>query len=276
LETPLYFDRESLRLFGVLHEPDADAGRTPFVFCHPFGEEKLWAHRVFVTFARELARRGHPVLRFDCAGNGDSDGEFSASSLQSCLADLQAAIDWTRAKTRAPRVSLLGLRLGASLAWRAAASRTDIEALVLWAPIVDGKRYLQEVLRINLTMQMAVYGEVRQDREALSDLLRAGGTVNVEGYEISPAMAAQLDAMNLAEEAVPGVDRVMVAQIERTGRQAPAADIQRLASRVPAAVLECVPEEPFWKEIQQFYDRAPNLFSRTLQWLGHADAPSQE
>jgi hypothetical protein len=37
-----------------------------------------------------------------------------------------------------------------------------------------------------------------------------------------------------------------------------------------------VPEEPFWKEIQQFYDRAPNLFSRTLQWLGHADAPSQE
>jgi exosortase A-associated hydrolase 2 len=276
LETPLYFDRESIRLFGVLHEPDADGGRLPFVFCHPFGEEKLWAHRVFVTFARELARRGHTVLRFDCAGNGDSDGEFSASSLQSGVADLHSAVDLIRAKTGAPRVSLLGLRLGASLAYRVAAARSDIEALVLWAPIVEGKRYLQEVLRINLTMQMAVYGEVRQDREALSEVFKAGGTVNVEGYEISPAMAEQLDALNLAEEAVPQVDRAMLVQIERTGRQAPAPDIQRLATRVPGAVLENVPEEPFWKEIQQFYDRAPNLFSRTLQWLGYTDAPSQE
>ena len=275
METPLYFDRESLRLFGVLHEPDGEGGRTPFVFCHPFGEEKLWAHRVFVTFARELVSRGHTVLRFDRAGNGDSQGEFSASSVQSGLADLDAAIDLVRAKTQARRVSLLGLRLGGSLACRAAASRPDVEALILWAPIVEGKRYLQEVLRINLTMQMAVYGEVRQDREALSQVFRSGGTVNVEGYEISPSMADELEALNLVDEAVPQADHTLIVQIERTGRQAPAPDLQRLAARLPGAVLESVPEEPFWKEIQQFYDRAPNLFSRTLQWLGYA-LPSQE
>ena len=45
-----------------------------FVFCHPLTEEKLWTHRVFVTFARELAAAGHTVLRFDYRGNGDSDG----------------------------------------------------------------------------------------------------------------------------------------------------------------------------------------------------------
>jgi exosortase A-associated hydrolase 2 len=276
LETPLYFDRDSIRLFGVLHEPDGASGGTPLVFCHPFGEEKLWAHRVFVTFARELARRGHTVLRFDCAGNGDSAEAFAASSLASCIADIHAAVGWLRARTQAPRVTLLGLRLGASLAWRAAASRPDIEALVMWAPIVDGRRYLQEVLRINLTMQMAVYGEVRQDREALSEVLRGGGTVNVEGYEISSTMAEQLDAMNLTDEAVPRVDRALLLHIEKTGRQGPPPDLQRLGERLPAALLDTVQEEPFWKEIQQFYDRAPRLFSGTLQWLGHTDAPPQE
>ena len=34
---------------------------------------------MFVSFARRLAGDGHPVLRFDYMGNGDSDGEFSDS-----------------------------------------------------------------------------------------------------------------------------------------------------------------------------------------------------
>ena len=44
------------------------------VFCHPFGEEKLWTHRVFVTFARRLAAAGHAVLRFDHRANGEQMG----------------------------------------------------------------------------------------------------------------------------------------------------------------------------------------------------------
>jgi len=26
-------------------------------------------------------------------------------------------------------------------------------------------------------------------------------------------------------------------------------------------------EEPFWKEIERFYDTAPNLFTATLDWM---------
>lgn len=157
IETPFFFPGPAASLFGVFHESSSDQpARQPFVFCHPFGEEKLWAHRVFVTFARQLAAAGHPVLRFDYMANGDSDGEFPDFSVRTALADIGCAIDLVRARTSASRVGVLGLRLGATFAARTAAERTDVSTLVLWAPIVDGSRYMQELLRVNLTTQMAV------------------------------------------------------------------------------------------------------------------------
>src|SRR5262245_18163177 len=79
-ETPFYFGRESSPLFGVFHAPARTTCLPAFVFCHPFAEEKLWTHRVFVSFARRLAAEGYPVLRFDYMGNGDSAGDFRDSS----------------------------------------------------------------------------------------------------------------------------------------------------------------------------------------------------
>ena len=67
-ETPFFFSNQGQNLFGVLHEPCTDGRQTGFLLCYPFAEEKLWVHRVYVNFARELARRGYPVLRFDYMG----------------------------------------------------------------------------------------------------------------------------------------------------------------------------------------------------------------
>jgi exosortase A-associated hydrolase 2 len=264
-ETPLYFTRAGAQLFGVLHE--AASARTPFVFCHPFAEEKLWAHRVFVSFARELAGRGHPVLRFDFLGNGDSDGTFSESSVDSALQDIETAIELTKARTGASQVSLLGLRLGASLAFKVATRRSDVESLVLWSPIIVGGRYLQELLRINVTTQLAVYREVRQDREALTGALEAGGTVNVDGYDMSSDMARQLGSLSLGEEKVVPNARSFIAIMDRSPAAKPPREVELLVSRLSRGQIVVVHEDQFWKEIPRFYQAAPNLFAATLEWL---------
>jgi exosortase A-associated hydrolase 2 len=268
-ETPFFFERGPWRLFAVLHQPPEQLAR-PFVFCHPFAEEKLWAHRVYVNFARELARRGHPVLRFDFIGNGDSDGAFAESTLETALADIDAAIELLKEKVAASTVGLLGLRLGASLAFTAAARRADVDALVMWSPVLGGSQYLQELLRINITTQVAVYREVREDREALGRTLSAGGVVNVDGYEITSDMAAQLQALSLASAAPLPRSRSLIVQIERNASAPQARELEALRARLECADLRLVQEEPFWKEIQRFYDSAPNLFSSTLQWLGYS------
>ena len=265
-ETPFFFERSGALLFGVVHEP-ARAGRLPIVFCHPFGEEKLWTHRTFVSFARALAQRGHCVLRFDYLGNGDSSGSFSESSMSTAGDDIAAAIELIKQRTGAPYVGLLGLRLGASLAFKAAAARSDVKALVLWSPILDGGRYLQELLRINVTTQLAVYREVKRDREALAAVLEAGNSVNVDGYEMGPDMARQLGALALGEERIPPAARCLIAHLDRNPAAKAPRELEALCAKMANGQITVVPEDQFWKEIPRFYYQAPNLFAATERWL---------
>jgi exosortase A-associated hydrolase 2 len=266
-ETPFFFRGPDGQLFGYLHE-GADATARPLLLCHPFGEEKLWTHRVFVTFARALAERGHSVLRFDYRGNGDSDGSFLASSIDTAVADAHAAFEVLKERTGANRAGVLGLRFGAVIAKRLADERDDVSHLVLWQPVVNGDRYLQELLRINLSTQMAVYREIRTDRETMGKALATGGTVNVDGYEISGEMSRQLSAVRLDAER-PFAGRCLIVQIDRAAIAA-APEIAALRATISdAATVALVREEPFWKEIPRLYERAPQLFAATLQWLEH-------
>jgi exosortase A-associated hydrolase 2 len=269
IEEALFFPEPDRPLYGVVHEAATGLPvKMPFVFCHPFGEEKLWTHRVFVTFARALAGRGHPVLRFDFRGNGDSSGTFEASSVTTAREDLAAAIDWFRGRIGAERVGLLGLRLGATLASLTADARSDVGPAVLWAPIVDGDKYVQELLRINITTQMAVYKEIRVDRVGLAAQLRDGRTVNVDGYEMSLPMFEELTALRAdAGPGTAGASRRLIVQIDRQPAAAPGPDTTRLHARYPDAEVRTVQEDPFWKEIKPFYETAPNLFAATLAWL---------
>ena len=116
-ETPFFFPNDPYNLFGILHEPEVEPNGEGFVFCHPFGEEKLWSHRVFVNFARKLAQIGYTVLRFDYMGHGDSDGNFSDATIETRISDIVAAVCWLKDNnSNVNSVSLLGLRLGATLA----------------------------------------------------------------------------------------------------------------------------------------------------------------
>ena len=279
IETPLRFQSGRGSLFGILHQSTAAVSFAPFVFCHPFAEEKLWTHRVFVSFARRLAGLGHPVLRFDYMGNGDSDGVFSESSLESALADVQSALAYVREATRTDEVNLLGLRLGATVASLAAETCPHIRDLILWAPIVDGGRYMQELLRVNLSTQMAVHKEIRQDRESLVQHLEQGHTVNVDGYEMAFPLYSQVSAVKLAAARKQHQGRCLIVNVDRQPERL-SAEMQQLAATYPQVTLTAAREEPFWKEIPQFYQQAPSLFAVTSEWLreslsgaGQADAP---
>lgn len=264
-ETPFYFPGEGHTLFGIFHQPERVPSKGAFVFCHPFVEEKLWAHRVFVSFARDLAAEGYSVLRFDYMGNGDSPGEFNESSLESVQADVRSAIRQVRTMTDAHDVNLLGLRLGATVA-SLVAEDEDIAQLVLWAPVVDGARYMQELLRINLTTQMATFKEIRHDRVALVEQMQQGGAVNIDGYELTLPMYSQVSAVKLAANVKRYEGACLITNIDKQ-QSRPSPELVQLAACYSRASLRPVTDEPFWKEIPRFYGRASNLFAATFEWL---------
>ena len=138
----------------------------------------------------------------------------------------------------------------------------------MWNPIGHGGRYMQELLRINLSTQLAVHGGVTTDREALVQQLRDGQLVNVDGYEIALPLYEQISAIDLAAGPRQFSGRCLIVQTERTSAAAPGKDFLRLQQQYRGADFRLVQEEPFWKEIPFFYEVAEQLFSATLSWLG--------
>lgn len=268
VETPMFFHNGSYRLFGIVHEPVGTPSGAAWVFCHPFAEEKLWTHRVYVSFARLLAARGAWVFRFDLMGNGDSEGQFSAASVDTMLSDIDCAIRYLEGVSGVSvSIGLLGLRFGATLAALAAERSQKIGKLVMWEPIVDGGKYMQELLRINLTTQSAVYKEIRHNREALVRMMRDGATVNIDGYELAYPCYEQTTAINLKEGRKQFAGPCLIVQIGKDG-QPVHPDLKALQETYPAGDLKSAVEEPFWKEIKRWYRTAPNLFETTLAWMG--------
>jgi dienelactone hydrolase len=139
--TPIWFGPTDLPLFGWLHLPqEANAG---VVLCRPIGLEALSAYRTYRCLAEKLADKGVVTLQFDYTGTGDSAGDpADVVGIGTWLADISSAIDFVR-NTGVSRVGLVGLRLGATLAAKAAADN-DVEALVLWDPCETGRGFLRE------------------------------------------------------------------------------------------------------------------------------------
>lgn len=271
MEEPFFFGNSEKRLFGVAHTPRGSVAEKGFVLVHPFGEEKLWSHRVYVNFAREAASRGFPVLRFDLSGHGDSSGHSESSTISSYIDDIGTAHrEFQALFSSTEKVGLLGLRLGATLALMSASRIENLSDLILWEPISNGARYMQELLRINLSTQLAIYGSIQDSREALVKKMQHGTSTNVDGYLISQAFFDEcsdikMDRLVLEKTGVPCLITQIAPNIKQKDRQ----ELVDLADKLTCGAFLKVEEPPFWREIKPFSSRAGNLIGATLDFVEH-------
>ncbi len=183
------------------------------LYVHPFAEEMNKARRMAALQARALAAAGWTVLQVDLAGCGDSEGEFGEASWDRWVADVREAVGWLRERSgREPW--LWGLRAGCLVASEAAIEMASVPGLLFWQPVLSGKQFLQQFLRLKLASQILGSAEAaRVDTRELRERLLRGDSVEVAGYELSPALAAGLEAADLA----PIAGACPVAWIEVTG-----------------------------------------------------------
>jgi len=111
---PQFFGNSKQRqLYGVYHKPQrvSDSPARAVVICSPLGQEYIRSHWACKLLAKQLARGGAHVLRFDYRGHGNSSGNIGdQQSLQSWTEDVGHAIDLIREKSNAASVMLVGLR----------------------------------------------------------------------------------------------------------------------------------------------------------------------
>ena len=143
---PFFFGTGRRPLFGIYEPAKSGSNRQGVVLCYPWGQEYLRAHQSFRFLSRLLAGAGVDVLRFDYYGTGDSGGESAEGDPEAWLDDIEMAIDELRDTADLREVSLIGLRLGGTLAAMCAKRRRDVVRLVLWDVVSNGKAYVSELL----------------------------------------------------------------------------------------------------------------------------------
>jgi len=212
--TPFFFGSGERRLFGI-YEPaafgGAGGGTRAAVLCPPWGDEYVFAHRALRRLSLRLSAAGLHTLRFDFFGTGDSAGDMTDADLAGWEADTELAIEELRDIAGAARIALIGLRLGATIAARVASRRgPDVDALVLWDPIISGEDYPQGVAVHAFPLNETMRREIRSIQ--LGPLLAAPATRSLLAitdrrppYASLPAVPVQPGGGSLAIEVIADV-----------------------------------------------------------------------
>jgi alpha-beta hydrolase superfamily lysophospholipase len=139
---PTWYGPEDRPLFGWVHVPAHPNGQG-VVLCPSIGLEGEASQLAYRSLAHSLADSGCAVLRFDYHGTGDSTGLLDdPERLDEWLADVAAGLAYLRA-SGATLMHLVGTRLGATLAARAASQDGNVESLTLWYPWTKGSQFLR-------------------------------------------------------------------------------------------------------------------------------------
>jgi len=250
--------------FCLFHAPRGVA-KGALLYLHPFAEEMNKARRMAALQSRLLAENGFAVLQIDLNGCGDSSGDFGDATWESWLQDTGAAHDWLRQRCAAP-LWLWGLRSGCLLAAEAAREIDTPANFLFWQPVISGKQFLQQFLRLKVAGEM-LSGESKGVMESLKAQLAAGQSVEIAGYALSAGMARGLESAELAPPARPGRLQWLDVSARPEATLAPASvkciePWQAAGFTVVSAVL---PAPTFWQTTE--IEEAPALLDATLAAL---------
>jgi exosortase A-associated hydrolase 2 len=196
---PFFLNSSRGQRFCLLYPPLADVCKGVFLYAHPFGEEMNKSRRMAALQAREFAANGYAVLQIDLLGCGDSSGEFGDASWDAWKDDLSSARQWLEHEYAVP-FYLWGLRLGGLLALDYAQS-AHVDRMLLWQPVLSGNAYLTQLLRLRVANEMLADGKDKSSggTQALRDALKAGETLEIAGYDITPQMAQAIDSLDASK-----------------------------------------------------------------------------
>lgn len=262
--TPFFFGSGSRRLFG-LYTPArvGAAGNRAVVLCPGWGQEYLCAHRSMRQLGNMLSSAGFHVLRFDYFGTGDSAGDMLQADLAGWKADIGTAIDELKDTCGALRVALVGLRLGGTLAAQVAVRRaTDVDALVLWDPVVNGREYVDELMQAG-KHEAAVLGRSIDRAE------ERGGGHEVLGFALTERMAEDFGQIDLVAQSGSVRARTAVVVSRTLASHSRLAEALASSPGQPARAIELIESQAAWiNDDEEGAGAVPvRILQRIVQWL---------
>ncbi|WP_243397819.1 hydrolase 2, exosortase A system-associated [Herbaspirillum robiniae] len=250
---PMFLPATPGARFCLYHAPaPGRACRGGFVYVQPFAEEMNRSRRMASLQAAALAEAGFGVLVIDLLGCGDSSGDSGDATWPQWQADVLLALRWLRSQLQAP-VGLWGLRLGALLALDVARMQPhEVDALLLWNPVLDGKSFMTQFLRLRLAAGLTGAHGQGAPAGGVKDLraqLEAGQMLEIAGYDLNPALAHAIDALQASALTPPPIPchwLEVVRDADAPPAPAQSAVLEQWHARQAPARLHQVAGPAFW------------------------------
>ncbi len=213
------------RLLGTYHAPPLrDDRRCGIVFCYPIGQEHIRSYRLFQQLAERMSSLGYHALRFDYFATGDSAGANEEGSPTRWIDDISQALEELKNSGDVDKISLIGLRFGASLAALAGSKLGKIHSIVLWEPVIHGKDYLQELKRMH---QSWLEKQLFKPETAAQT-----GADEVLGFSLPEKMKAEIAEIDLTQlKKIPARNSLILGNEHREQYAKFADYLQKLGSR---------------------------------------------
>lgn len=265
---PLFLDLNGRRLFALQILPTGPC--TGAVLCLPAYAEEMNRCRSHVAEqARALAATGLRCLLLDPYGTGESEGLSTDADWAIWRDDAVAAVQWLAAQSGQP-VALWGTRTGALLAADVATcGQVAVSRLLFWQPVLDGKQFLNQYLRLRIASQM-VHGTSRETTATVLQRLAAGEDIEVAGYPLSGRLAGGITTRRMGD--MPGLSQQRISWIDvvtQADQPLPPAS-QRLVDTLVGAggqvAAVAVAGPMFWQLAGNH--AAPELQRATLRMMG--------
>ena len=267
---PLFLELNGRRLFALQMLPTGPC--TGAVLCLPAYAEEMNRCRSHVAEqARALAATGLRCLLLDPYGTGESEGLSTEADWAIWRDDAVAAAQWLAAQS-GQTVALWGIRTGALLAAEVATcGQVAVSRLLFWQPVLDGKQFLNQYLRLRIASQM-VHGTDRETTATILQRLAAGEDIEIAGYPLPGRLAGGISTRRMSD--MPGLSQQRISWIDVVSQadQALPPASQRLVDSLVSAggrvAATTVAGPMFWQLAGNH--AAPELQRATLRMMGES------
>lgn len=197
---PVYIEDGTESVFGLFHEAAADSPEaTAILICPPFGWDDICSYRSRRDWAEQLAAAGHPTLRIDLPGTGDSSGSSrEEGQLSAWTRAVVCSAQWLHDTTASDRVAVIGIGLGGLVICKAISEGAPIDEVVLWGVPARGHTFVRELHTFSRLEDTGL-----NEREEVEQSRVPEGSTWAGGFLLSAETTQALEKLDVSELAIP-------------------------------------------------------------------------
>ena len=134
LEAKIFNSRGKDMLCLIEYKDKAIRGKKVVIYKHGFTGNKIAPHRMMTNLGHQLVDEGFTVIRFDCVGAGDSEGDCTYMTIPGEVEDFKKVLHWVNDDLKPEKIAIIGYSMG-GLETSICCKEIPLTGILFWSPV---------------------------------------------------------------------------------------------------------------------------------------------